>query len=162
MMSAVAYVIGPAIFDRTWTAAEDFLLGFGMDLLLQEIQLQVCMILRRFWCVGWCSSKSTHQNCAKNVVVTCYHYELLLRIRCLLLLISDMTIMCNNDVIMEYHYYAFLRIITYFWPLLNFLVSLVNTIMGGVESIKDFKNRIWFYTYVVGFLNCICFFQNSL
>ena len=35
-------------------------------------------------------------------------------------------------------------------------------IEGGIESIKDFKNRMRFYIYVAVFLNRIQFFPNSL
>ena len=67
MMSAAAYIIGPEIFARTaWVGpgrldqlfesllktsawfVYQVLLRCGVDLLLQEIQLQVCMIFQTF------------------------------------------------------------------------------------------------------------------
>ena len=46
----------------------------------------------------------------KSVVISCYYY-VLLRISSSLLLISNLVIMCNNDVVIGYHYYVFLPII---------------------------------------------------
>ena len=44
-------------------------------------------------------------------MVAAGNYYILLRIKNSLLLIIDLVIMCNNNVIMESHYYIFLRII---------------------------------------------------
>ena len=50
----------------------------------------------------------------KKVVVACYHY-VLLNIRCLLLLISHIPIVCNSDVKMDSDFYVlFLCISTYY------------------------------------------------
>ena len=46
----------------------------------------------------------------ESVVVTC-KFDVLLRIRYVLLLITDMVIMCNNDVIMDF---SLLNISTYY------------------------------------------------
>ena len=51
-----------------------------------------------------------HQNSVKSVVAAGYEY-VILRIRSSLLLIVDLVMICNNDLIMKFHYYIFLRII---------------------------------------------------